>query len=108
MEKMKLNIQLFGLTTTLTASATSTTDETAITTNQNSINLAIRVQTTKPTWNGQKTAYYQVTTTSQNNGTQTGSKYYFSIGSSSGSGDKTFNVTLGPFDHNADGTLKIN
>lgn len=105
MKKMKLDIQLFGLTTTLTASATSTTDDTAITTNQNYINLAIRVQTTKPTWNGQKGAYYQVTTTSQNNGTQTGSKYYFSIGSSTGSGDKTFNVTLGPFDHNADGTL---
>lgn len=105
MEKMKLNIQLFGLTTTLTASATSSTDETAITTNQNYINLSIRVQTTKPTWNGQKGAYYQVTTTSQNNGTQTGSKYYFSIGSSTGSGDKTFNVALGPFDHNPDGTL---
>lgn len=105
MEKMKLNIQLFGASVSLTASATSSTDETAITTNQNYINLAIRVQTTKPTWNGNKTAYYQVTTTSQNNGTQTGSKYYFSIGSSSGSGDKTFNVTLGPFDHNADGTL---
>lgn len=105
MEKMKLNIQLFGLTTTLTASATSSTDDAAITTNQNYINLSIRVQTTKPTWNGQKGAYYQVTTTSQNNGTQTGSKYYFSIGSSTGSGDKTFNVTLGPFDHNADGTL---
>lgn len=105
MEKMKLNIQLFGASVSLTASATSSTDDAAITSNQNYINLAIRVQTTKPTWNGNKTAYYQVTTTSQNNGTQTGSKYYFSIGSSSGSGDKTFNVTLGPFDHNADGTL---
>lgn len=104
MEKMKLNIQLFGLTVTLTSNETAV-DETAINNNQTYINLAIRVQTTKPTWNGQKGAYYQVTTTSQNNGTQTGSKYYFSIGSSTGSGDKTFNVTLGPFDHNADGTL---
>lgn len=104
MEKMKLNIQLFGLTVTLTANETAI-DDTAINNNQTYINLAIRVQTTKPTWNGQKGAYYQVTTTSQNNGEQTGSKYYFSIGSSTGNGDKTFNVTLGPFDHNADGTL---
>lgn len=104
MEKMKLNIQLFGLTVTLTSSE-SAVDDTAINTNQTYVNLAIRVQTTKPTWNGEKTAYYQVTTTSQNNGTQTGNKYKFSIGSSTGSGDKTFNVTLGPFDHNADGTL---
>ena len=104
MEKMKLNIQLFGATVTLTATETAV-DDTAINTNQTYINLSIRVQTTKPTWNGNKTAYYQVTTTSQNNGTQTGSKYYFSIGSSTGSGDKTFNVQLGAFDHNADGTL---
>ncbi|MBR2785054.1 MAG: hypothetical protein IKD74_03605 [Clostridia bacterium] len=105
MKKMKLDIQLFGASVSLTASE-SAIDDTAISTNQTYINLAIRVQTTKPTWNGEKSAYYQVTTTSTNNGTQTGSKYYFSIGSSTGSGDKTFNVTLGPFDHNTDGSLE--
>ena len=104
MERLKLDIQRFGASVSLTASETAV-DETAIQNNQTYINLSIRVQTTKPTWNGNKTAYYQVTTTSQNEGTQTGSKYYFSIGSSTGSGDKTFTTTLGPFTHNADGTL---
>lgn len=102
MQKMKLNIQLFSVSITVDSISETPVDSTAIQTNETYIDLNFTVSVSGQTHNNEKSAYFTITTTSENEGTQTSAQTKFSIDYN---GHKSWNRRLGPFLHNPNGSL---
>lgn len=98
MEKLKLNIQLFGGSLAITAYET----DVSIENNTSYIYVELKPSTNSTTYNEGNTAYVQATLTGQND-TYTIPKTYFKIGK--GKTVTAYSGKIGPFNHNADGTL---
>lgn len=98
MEKLKLNIQLFGGSLAITAYET----DVSIENNTSYVYVELKPSTNSTTYNEGNTAYVQATLTGQNN-TYTIPKTYFKIGK--GKTVTAYSGKIGPFNHNADGTL---
>ena len=98
MEFMKLNIQLFGAS--LSISAYETDISTA--NNTSYVQLSISATTTGSTFNNTGSAYVNATLTGQNN-TYSIPKTYFNI--SKATTKVIYSGKIGPFTHNSDGSL---
>ena len=98
MEKLKLNIQLFGGSLSISAYETDVNVEN----NTSYIQVDITASTSSGTYNETGNAYVQGTATGQNN-TYSIAKTYFKIGK--GSSKVVYSNKLGPFNHNTDGSL---
>lgn len=98
MEFMKLNIQLFGAS--LSISAYETDISTA--NNTSYVQLSISATTTGSTFNNTGSAYVNATLTGQNN-TYSIPKTYFNI--SKATTKVIYSGKIGPFAHNSDGSL---
>ncbi len=99
MEFMKLNIQMFAGSMSITA----TECDVSTVNNEGYVNLIIKVTTNSTTYNTSGSAYVNATLTGQNN-TYSIPKTYFKI--SKGSTVTVYSGKVGPFKHNDDGTLK--
>ncbi len=97
MEKLKLNIQLFGGSLSITASET----DVSIENNQSYINLTIKATTNSTTYND--SAYLKSASIVGQNNTYSLGRINFSIGK--GKTVTVYSGKIGPFDHNADGSL---
>lgn len=97
MEKLKLNIQLFGGS----LSVTGTETDVSIDNNQSYINVVIKATTNSTTYND--SAYLKSATITGQNNTYTIGRVNFKIGK--GQTVTVYNGKIGPFDHNTDGTL---
>lgn len=97
MEKLKLNIQLFGGSLSITASET----DVSIENNQSYINLVIKATTNSTTYND--SAYLKSASIVGQNNTYSLGRINFSIGK--GKTVTVYSGKIGPFDHNADGSL---
>ena len=98
MEKLKLNIQLFGGSLSITASET----DVSIENNTSYINVSISATTTSGTYNETGGAYVNATLTGENN-TYSIPKTYFKI--SKGQTKTVYSGKIGPFYHNSNGSL---
>lgn len=98
MEFMKLNIQLFGAS--LSISAYETDISTA--NNTSYVQLSITATTSGSTYNNTGSAYANATLTGQNN-TYSIPKTYFKIGQNTTK--VIYSGKIGPFSHNSDGSL---
>lgn len=97
MEKLKLNIQLFGGSLSITASET----DVDIANNQSYINLVIKATTNSTTYND--SAYLKSASIVGQNNTYSLGRINFSIGK--GQTVTVYSGKIGPFTHNADGSL---
>lgn len=97
MKKLKLNIQLFGGSLSITASET----DVSIENNQSYINLTIKATTNSTTYND--SAYLKSASIVGQNNTYSLGRINFSIGK--GKTVTVYSGRIGPFDHNADGSL---
>lgn len=98
MKRMKLNIQLFAGSLSISAYET----EVSVTNNTSYVHLTITATTSSSTYNNSGNAYVNATLTGQNN-TISIPKTYFTIGK--GKTVTVYDANVGPFAHNADGTL---
>ena len=98
MNRMPLNIQLFGAS--LSISAYETDISTA--NNTSYVQLSITATTSGPTYNNTGSAYVNATLTGQNN-TYSIPKTYFKIGQNTTK--VIYSGKIGPFSHNSDGSL---
>ena len=97
MKKLRLNIQLFGGSLSIVASETDVSVEN----NTSYINLQIKATTNSTTYND--SAYLKSATITGQNNTYTLGRINFKIGK--GQTVTVYNGKIGPFNHNADGTL---
>ena len=97
MKKLRLNIQLFGGSLSIVASETDVSVEN----NTSYINLQIKATTNSTTYND--SAYLKSATITGQNNTYTLGRINFSIGK--GQTVTVYSGKIGPFNHNADGTL---
>ncbi len=101
MKKMELNIQLFATSNSI--SNVTVTNGTAVE-NKSNINFKLNVSVSGATWNGEKSAYYEITYNYTLDGVSKSvkqSKVYFSINKNS---SKTFTINSPDIPHNVDGT----
>ena len=98
MKKLKLDIQMFGGSLSVTGTETNVSVEN----NQSYIDVVIRPSTNSTTFNETGNAYVQGTVVGQNNSYNI-PKTYFKIGKSSTV--TAYSGRIGPFNHNTDGSL---